>query len=404
MATNYSPTVKNKPHAVCIPWPPLPATASLPDFRFETFSDGVSTSPDADTPPEPFALCESSRRNFLTTLRVLVNKINNSSREGVPAVTCIVSDGVMPFTTVIAKEIGVPCMVFWVVSACGFMGYKHHRQIKERGLLPLNDGNKDTIMDWIPGLKGTRLRDIPHVEYVNYDFPTKEAEEAVKASGIILNTFETLEKHVLDAITSMHPHVYPIGPIHMLLNSIEEKNGALKSIASNLWEEELHCLQWLNSMRPNSVVYISFGTSVFLTPDQLTEFAWGISNSNHPFLWIIRPDLVVAGDGEGWALPPVFLENTRERGLIASWCPQEKVLNHSSIGGFFTSCGWNSVLESISAGRGSGEACERVDGEREGKRVEEKAMEWKEMVGQAISTSGSSTLNFDNLVVKLMSS
>lgn len=43
--------------------------------------------------------------------------------------------------------------------------------------------------------------------------------------------------------------------------------------------------------------------------------------------------------------------------------------------------------------------------EREkGKELKKKAMEWKEMVGEAISTSGSSTLNFDNLVVKLMSS
>ncbi|GFY95428.1 UDP-Glycosyltransferase superfamily protein [Actinidia rufa] len=222
----------------------------------------------------------------------------------------------------------------------------------------------------------------------------------------------------------------------MLLNSIEEKNDAVKSLASNLWEEELHCLQWLNSRKPNSVVYISFETSVFLTPDQLTEFAWGISNSNHPFLWIIRPDLVVVRDGEGWALPPVYLENTRERGLIASLCPQEKVLNHSSIGGFFTSCGWNSVLESISAGVpmicwpsiadqriNYSYICNQwgIDGddvnreevekhvrqlmEREkGKELKKKAMEWKEMVGEAISRSGSSTLNLDNLVVKLMRS
>ena len=43
--------------------------------------------------------------------------------------------------------------------------------------------------------------------------------------------------------------------------------------------------------------------------------------------------------------------------------------------------------------------------EREkGKELKKKAMEWKEMVGEAISTSGSSTLNLDNLVVKLMRS
>ncbi|KAJ4845207.1 LOW QUALITY PROTEIN: hypothetical protein Tsubulata_046169, partial [Turnera subulata] len=72
-----------------------------------------------------------------------------------------------------------------------------------------------------------------------------------------------------------------------------------------------------------------------MTPEQLTEFAMGLANSKHHFLWIIRPDLV---QGESAILPP-------ERD---SRCPQEGVLNHPSVGGFLTHSGWGSTVESLS--------------------------------------------------------
>ena len=84
-----------------------------------------------------------------------------------------------------------------------------------------------------------------------------------------------------------------------------------------------------------------------MLPSQMVEFAWGLANSKHRFLWVIRPDLVF---GEPMILPLEFELETKERGLIVSWYPQEEVLNHPSIGGFLTHCGWNSTLESLCAG------------------------------------------------------
>ena len=201
------------------------------------------------------------------------------------------------------------------------------------------------VIDSIPGLKNVRLKDIPNFSVSVYDFPMREAELAFNASGIIFITYEAFEQDVFDALKSMFPNIYPIGPLQMLLNTACPDQH-LKSMNFTLWEEQSDCLKWLDTKQPNSVVYISFGSVVNMTSKQMLEFAWGIFNSNYKFLWILRTDFV---KDEPTVLPPEFLEKTKERGLIATWCPQEQVLKHPAVGGFITHFGANSILESIYA-------------------------------------------------------
>ncbi|PNY03082.1 cytokinin-O-glucosyltransferase [Trifolium pratense] len=163
---------------------------------------------------------------------------------------------------------------------------------------------------------------------------------------IVLNTFNELESDVINVLSSMFPSVYPIGPLPLLLNQTAN-NHQLESLGSNLWIEDTKCLKWLDSKELESVIYVNFGSITVMTPEQLYEFAWGLANSKKSFLWIIRPDLVIGGSV---ILSSEFVNEISDRGLIASWCPQEKVLNHPSVGGFLTHCGWNSTIESICAG------------------------------------------------------
>jgi len=207
------------------------------------------------------------------------------------------------------------------------------------------------VGDWIPGLQNFRLKDLPDFIRITdpndlmIKFITEVADRCHRASSIVINTSCELESDVMNALYSIFPSIYPIGPFASFINQSPQNH--LASLNSNLWKEDTKCLEWLESKEPRSVVYVNFGSIAVMSQEKLLEFAWGLANSKKPFLWIIRPDLVIGGS---IVLSSDFVNETSDRGLIASWCPQDKVLNHPSIGGFLTHCGWNSTTESICAG------------------------------------------------------
>ena len=113
--------------------------------------------------------------------------------------------------------------------------------------------------------------------------------------------------------------------------------------------DEAQCLRWLDSMKPGSVTFVSFGSLACTAPRQLVELGLGLEASKKPFVWVIK-----AGDKfpqvEEW-LAEGFEERVKDRGLIIrGWAPQVLILWHKAIGGFMTHCGWNSTIEGICAG------------------------------------------------------
>jgi UDP-glucoronosyl and UDP-glucosyl transferase len=203
-------------------------------------------------------------------------------------------------------------------------------------------------LDWISGMKNMRLRDMPSfVRTINPNdfmlyYVNRESWRNTKAAAIVLNTFDELEQTVLDALQTILPPIYTVGPLSLLSSKANKVH-----ISSTLWKEDAECLRWLEGKKPGSVVYVNFGSITVMTNDQLIEFAWGLANSKCDFLWIIRNDLV---KGDTAVLPPEFLAEIEGRGLLASWCQQEAVLAHPAVAGFLTHCGWNSTIDSLSCG------------------------------------------------------
>ncbi|OAY39570.1 7-deoxyloganetin glucosyltransferase isoform X1 [Manihot esculenta] len=474
----------HKPHAVCIPFPaqghinPMLQIAKIlhfkgfhitfvntefihkrlklnsianssingfSNFRFETIPDGIQPASDedggAEAPHQDMpSLFHSILNNFSTPFCDLIHKLNDSSCSGVPPVTCIVADGGLTFTLDVARRFGIPIGIFWAASACATLAYTQYHQLIERGLAPLKDesyltnGYLETSIDWIPGLKNIRLKDLPPFfrttdpsdPFLNWVLT--EVEKASTASALILNTFDSLEQDALQALCAMYPHLYTIGPFQLLVDQIDD-DDELKLMGSSLWKEHSECLAWLDSKQPNSVLFVNFGSTATMTLDELTELAWGLANSKKQFLWVIRADLVKGGSE---ILPPEFAEEIMDRGFLTSWCPQEQVLKHPSVGGFLSHMGWNSSLESVCGGvplicwpfiadqmTNSRYACtewgvglelekverneveklvkELFEGEK-GKEMKKKVMEWKRKAEEATVSGGSSCKNLDKLL------
>ncbi|PRQ52303.1 putative 7-deoxyloganetin glucosyltransferase [Rosa chinensis] len=419
----------------------------LPDFRFETIPDGLPIS-DEDASQDVSLLCESLRKNFLAPFHGLLTKFKDlaSTSNTYPPVTRIVSDGWNAYVLTAAEKHQIPVTLFFTMSASSIMAYAHFPTLMEKGLAPLKDescltnGYLDKVIDWIPGMKDIRLRDLPtNFQVTNPDdsvwnLVLEVIEGLGKAEAVVLHTFDALEEDVVEALSSMlHSRVYAIGPLQSLLNRIPKH--PLDPIGYSLWKEETECLQWLNSKAPNSVIYVNFGSIMIMTSKTLIEFAWGLANTKLPFFWVIRPDLVA---GEPAILPPEFVAETKQRGLIASWCPQEQVLNHPAVGGFLTHSGWNSIIESVCAGvpmlcwpffsdqqTNTWSACKKwgigieiisndvkrdeveklvkevMEGEK-GKRMRNKAMEWKKLAEESTGPHGSSSTNLDYLVNQVL--
>ncbi|KAL6845724.1 hypothetical protein ACP4OV_024299 [Aristida adscensionis] len=337
------------------------ALDGLPGFRFAAIPEGLPPS-DADATQDVPSLCRATMENCLPHFRSLLAELNASP--DVPPVTCVVGDDVMSFTLDAAREIGVPCALFWTASACGYVAYRHYRALMDKGIFPLKDaaqltnGFLDTPVDWAAGLsKQTRLRDLPSFirstdpnEYMVH-FALKVTEQMAGADAAIVNTFDELEQEALDEMRrTMIPataSIHTLGPLNFLAEEVVPQGGELDALGSNLWKEDASCFAWLDGRAPRSVVYVNYGSITVMSNEELVEFAWGLANSGHDFLWIIRPDLV---HGDAAVLPPEFVAAVEGRGLLASWCPQEKVLRHAAVGVFLTHSGWNSTVESLCGG------------------------------------------------------
>ena len=183
---------------------------------------------------------------------------------------------------------------------------------------------------------------IPGMEQIRKKF----LEEELKSDGEVINSFQELETLYIESFEQItRKKVWTIGPM-CLCHRNSNRTAARGNKASM---DEAQCLQWLDSRKPGSVIFVSFGSLACTTPQQLVELGLGLETSRKPFIWVIKAGAKLP-EVEEW-LSDGFEERVKERGMIIrGWAPQVMILWHQAIGGFMTHCGWNSTIEGICAG------------------------------------------------------
>ncbi|KAK1290204.1 Zeatin O-xylosyltransferase [Acorus calamus] len=170
-------------------------------------------------------------------------------------------------------------------------------------------------------------------------------------AGRLLNTCRPIEGRFIDLLArepfARDKKLWAVGPLNQI--EADVKGGPARH----------EILKWMDNKPPNSVMYVSFGTTSSLSDEQISEIAVGLERSQQRFVWVLRE----ADRGDIFAerengtrrarLPDEdYKRRVRARGLVImdGWVPQVEILGHGSTGGFMSHCGWNSCMESLSMG------------------------------------------------------
>ncbi|KAL6211759.1 hypothetical protein ACLB2K_016982 [Fragaria x ananassa] len=120
-----------------------------------------------------------------------------------------------------------------------------------------------------------------------------------KSSYVLMDTIQELDPEIVEEMSKVCI-VKPVGPLF----KIPEATNT--TIRGDLMKAD-DCLDWLSSKPPASVIYISFGRTVYLKQEQVDEIAHGLLSYGVSFLWVMRPPRK-AGGVDMHVLPEGFIE------------------------------------------------------------------------------------------------
>ncbi|CAH9090090.1 unnamed protein product [Cuscuta europaea] len=275
-----------------------------------------------------------------TAAQSFKNSVAAAEKESGKRFGCVVADAFMWFAQAAAGEMGVSWVPVWTSAAATLLLHLQTDLIRQT--LPPGMGEReDERLTFIPGITEVRVGDIPGgIITGNLESPFavmlhKMGRTLPKATAVAINSFQDLEPAAVNQLKTGSSRILNVGPFNVtapgpVTAAAQEEGGG-------------GCMAWLDGQRERSVAYIAFGTVCIPPVKELAAVAEAVEETKTPFLWSLREEAVMG-------LPEGFVERTKGYGKIVSWAPQVRVLGHGSVGVFVSHGGWNSVLESITAG------------------------------------------------------
>ncbi|XP_027332918.1 UDP-glycosyltransferase 87A1-like [Abrus precatorius] len=252
-----------------------------------------------------------------------------------PPPTAILGCVELRWPIAVANRRNIPVAAFWTMSA-SFYFMLHHLDVFARHRhLTVDKDTLDGPAENIPGISSADLADLQTVLHENDQRVLQLALECIskvpKANYLLLTTVQEIEAETIDSLKAIFPFpVYATGPAIPYLELAE--NPSVNNDHSHDY------IKWLDSQPAESVLYISLGSFLSVSSALMNVIIEALNNCNIVYFWVARGETSRLKDKCG------------DKGMVVPWCDQLKVLSHSSIGGFWSHCGWNSTLEALFAG------------------------------------------------------
>ncbi|CAI0421701.1 unnamed protein product [Linum tenue] len=362
-------------------------------------------------------------------------------RETGSGAACLVYDSVAPWALEVAREMNIPCASFFTQPcAVDAILYSYY---EGRIRAPITDKEEKFRVDGMAEVS-LAVHDLPSYLHDEDDEYAPEClallaaqfSNVAGADWVFCNTFTALEEKIVHWMCNKF-RFKAVGPTipSIYLGKQLSSDDTCHEYGLSLFKAQhspTYLKQWLDSQQPKSVVYVSFGSVASLSDKQTEEVAAALEKLDRPFLWVVRKS-------EQDKIPPGFVEDTSDRGLVVTWCCQLEVLAHASTVCFVTHCGWNSTIEALSMGvpmvavpqfadqptnakfvedvwgvgrDGEEKAMARseeiewgvvevMEGER-AKGIRKNAEKWKTLARAAVADGGSSDRNIEDFVDELV--